>query len=69
MLVGLVFGLVSGLRHGWLEVRWDRLFHDLGLPGARNPDASASGTRPPDQAAAPLPLASSSAREARNPSR
>jgi hypothetical protein len=68
VLVGLVFGLGSGLRHGWIEVRWDRLLHDLGLPVGLNPAASAAGAAatecPPAQAAA-----SSSSSEARNPSR
>ncbi|MEB3201058.1 MAG: 4-hydroxythreonine-4-phosphate dehydrogenase [Synechococcaceae cyanobacterium] len=33
LLVGLlVLGLGVGLRNGWLEVHWDRMNKDLGVP-------------------------------------
>jgi hypothetical protein len=31
LLLGLLYGLGTALRHGWLEVQWHRLLHDAGL--------------------------------------
>ncbi len=32
LLAGLGFGLVTGVRNGWVELRWDRVLQDVGLP-------------------------------------
>jgi hypothetical protein len=42
LLVGISLGLVTGMRNGWIELRWDRLLHDAGVPFVPDPD------RPPD---------------------
>jgi hypothetical protein len=39
LLVGMVFGLITGLRNGWVEVRWGRMLHDLGVPFVDDPGA------------------------------
>ncbi len=32
MLLGaLLYGMVHGLRDGWLVVKWSKLFHNIGL--------------------------------------
>jgi hypothetical protein len=45
LLVGIVFGLVTGVRNGWLELHWDRVLHDVGVPFVPDPD------RPPGSSA------------------
>jgi hypothetical protein len=39
LLAGLSLGLVAGVRNGWVELRWDRLLHDAGVPFVPDPDA------------------------------
>jgi hypothetical protein len=60
VLVGMVLGLGTGLRRGWIEVRWGRFLEDVGVPFVADPG---SPECPPAQPP------SSSASEARNPSR
>jgi hypothetical protein len=43
LLAGLSLGLVAGVRNGWVELRWDRLLHDVGVPNLQDPDRPASG--------------------------
>ena len=66
LLVGIGFVLVTGVNNGWIELRWGRLFSDLGVPYVADPGPSGdcAGERP-----AGLPAAASSSREARKPSR
>ncbi len=64
LLLGIGFSLVTGVSKGWIELRWGRLLQDLGVPYVADPDPSATGC-PSGGNAVP----SSSAREARNPSR
>jgi hypothetical protein len=40
LLAGLSLGLLAGVRNGWVELRWDRLLHDAGVPFVPDPDAS-----------------------------
>jgi hypothetical protein len=47
LLAGLSLGLVAGVRNGWVELRWDRLLHDAGVPFVPDPDA------PPGRGAGP----------------
>ncbi|WP_411869987.1 hypothetical protein [Vulcanococcus limneticus] len=37
LLGGLLFALVSGVRNGWVELHWDRLLHDAGVPFVPDP--------------------------------
>ena len=37
LLGGLLLGLGTGLSKGWIELRWGRLFADLGLPYVVDP--------------------------------
>jgi hypothetical protein len=64
VLVGMVLGLATGLRHGWIEVRWGKFLQDLGVPFVTDPG---SPECPSDQPGSVV--RSSSASEARNPSR
>ena len=64
LLLGIGFGLVTGVSKGWIELRWGRLLQDLGVPYVVDPGASAAGCR---SGAEDAPA--SSAREARSPSR
>ena len=36
LLVLMLVGLVSGLSHGWIVIRWDRLARDAHLPQLGN---------------------------------
>jgi hypothetical protein len=45
LLAGISLGLVTGVRNGWIELRWDRLLHDAGIPFAHDPDRP-QGDRP-----------------------
>jgi hypothetical protein len=63
LLVGMVLGLATGVRRGWIEVRWGRFLQDLGVPFVADPGSPECA---PAQPGSPVP--SSSAREARNPS-
>jgi hypothetical protein len=38
LLAGLSVGLVAGVRNGWVELRWDRMLHDVGVPFLPDPD-------------------------------
>lgn len=59
LVIGLLlFGLVTGLRRGWLQVRWGLMLHELGLPFVPQPAAQV------DCPSIPVPPASS-ARQAR----
>jgi hypothetical protein len=65
LLLGLLlFSLVTGVSHGWIELRWDRFFRDAGVPlfqdGPAPAQPAGSGSGAP---------ARSSARQAPNPSR
>ena len=65
LLLGLLlFGLVTGVSHGWIELRWDRFFRDIGVPLFQDGPAPAQPAGP--GAGAP---ARSSARQAPSPSR
>ncbi len=64
VLVGLVLGLGTGLRRGWIEVRWGRFLQDLGVPYVADPGVPDCAPVPPSAV-----LRSSSASEARKPSR
>ena len=46
----MVLGLGTGLRNGWIEVRWGRMLHDLGVPFVSDPGAPPC---PPAQADGP----------------
>ncbi len=43
LLAGLSLGLVAGVRNGWVELRWDRLLRDVGVPNLQDSDRPASG--------------------------
>jgi hypothetical protein len=43
LLAGISLGLVMGLRNGWVELRWDRLLHDVGVPFVPDPDRAPGG--------------------------
>jgi hypothetical protein len=43
LLAGISLGLVMGLRNGWVELRWDRLLHDVGVPFVPDPDRAPAG--------------------------
>lgn len=59
LVIGLLlFGLTTGLRRGWLQVRWALMLHELGVPFVPRPAVQADCT-------APAALPSSSASEAR----
>ncbi|MBM5798677.1 MAG: hypothetical protein FJ060_11075 [Cyanobacteria bacterium K_Offshore_0m_m2_072] len=58
LLAGILFGLVTGVSKGWIELRWGRFLQDLGVPYVADPAPAASDCP-----------ASSSARQARKPSR
>ena len=50
LLAGLSLGLVAGVRNGWVELRWDRLLHDAGVPFVPDPDAPPGRDSGPGQA-------------------
>ena len=58
-MIGLMlFGLTTGVRRGWLQVRWGLMLHELGVPFVSAP--------PPQGECPSIPAAaSSSARQAR----
>ena len=58
VIVLLLFGLTTGVRRGWLQVRWGLMLHELGVPFVPRPSAQADCASP---AAVPV----SSARQAR----
>ncbi|MBM5799696.1 MAG: hypothetical protein FJ077_02395 [Cyanobacteria bacterium K_DeepCast_35m_m2_023] len=62
LLAGIGFGLVTGVSKGWIELRWGRMLRDFGVPYVADPEPSKGDCAP----AAP---SSSSARDARRPSR
>ncbi|MBU6353902.1 MAG: hypothetical protein KGQ81_02975, partial [Cyanobacteria bacterium REEB498] len=39
LLLAMGFGLVKGVQSGWVDVHWNRMFHDLGVPFVPDPDA------------------------------
>ncbi|MFM7314943.1 MAG: hypothetical protein ACKO0M_17590 [Cyanobium sp.] len=51
LLAGLSLGLVAGVRNGWVELRWDRLLHDAGVPFVPDPDAPPVREEPAGQGA------------------
>jgi hypothetical protein len=44
LLVGLVLGLVNGVQRGWIELHWDQLLQDAGLPLGPERDRPAQPT-------------------------
>jgi hypothetical protein len=59
LVIGLLlFGFVTGVRHGWLLVRWELLLHQLGVPFVPRPAPQSDCPSPPKAAV-------SSARQAR----
>jgi hypothetical protein len=59
LVIGLLlFGLTTGVRRGWLQVRWGLMLHELGVPFVPKPPALAD-------CAAPSSPPASSARAAR----
>lgn len=40
LLIG--FGLVKGVESGWVELHWQRLLHDVGVPFVPHPENPAS---------------------------
>jgi hypothetical protein len=46
LLLGIAFGMVKGVESGWVELHWNRLFHDVGVPFVPKPDASDQGGQP-----------------------
>jgi hypothetical protein len=41
LLLLIAFGLVKGVEGGWVELHWNRLLHDVGVPFVPDPDAPA----------------------------
>jgi hypothetical protein len=37
LLAAIAFGVVNGVQRGWLELHWDRLLRDAGIPGLSGP--------------------------------
>ena len=57
LLLGLlIYGLGAGIQRGWVDVHWNRMFYELGMPGVPPP--------PPE-----VPADCSSASDAARPSR
>jgi hypothetical protein len=46
LLLAMAFGLVKGVRSGWVDVHWNRMLHDMGVPFVPDPDAPGSGPIP-----------------------
>jgi len=42
LLAVILLGLGSGLSHGWIEIRWDRMLRDTHLPLPGQPQSSSS---------------------------
>ena len=43
LLLGIGFLLVKGVQSGWVELHWNRLFHDVGVPFVPDPDQPRQG--------------------------
>ncbi|MFZ9147504.1 hypothetical protein [Vulcanococcus sp.] len=43
LLLGIGFALVKGVQSGWVELHWDRLLHDVGVPFVPDPDGPQRG--------------------------
>lgn len=43
LLLGIGFALVKGVQSGWVELHWDRLLHDVGVPFVPDPDGPERG--------------------------
>jgi hypothetical protein len=39
LLLAMGFGLVKGVQSGWVDVHWNRMLHDLGVPFVPDPAA------------------------------
>jgi hypothetical protein len=46
LLLAMGFGLVTGVQSGWVDVHWNRMLHDLGVPFVPDPDAPGPGSIP-----------------------
>jgi hypothetical protein len=55
LLAGISLGLVMGVRNGWVELRWDRLLHDVGVPFVPDPDRAPAGAAESGREAAKPP--------------
>jgi hypothetical protein len=44
LLIGMGFALVKGVQNGWVELHWNRLFHDAGVPFVPDPDQGPAGS-------------------------
>jgi hypothetical protein len=38
LLLLIAFGLVKGVEGGWVELHWQRLLHDVGVPFVPDPE-------------------------------
>lgn len=46
LLLAMAFGLVKGVQSGWVDVHWNRMLHDLGVPFVPDPEAPGAGPIP-----------------------
>ena len=44
LLIGMGFALVKGVQNGWVELHWNRLFHDAGVPFVPDQDEGPGGS-------------------------